>query len=475
MKNKLFPALSWAALLCLVLLSACSSDNDMTQNSTPHKVTITATQPSTRMGYDSNGTGYWQAGDTIGIWSDADNKFIPFTLTSGAGEASATFTGEVSGELGANAIAFYPYSKQLAYDGNETFSCKLPSTYTYDKVNTEYSQKDGNSFGMPMFGNVEGEGTENRTITFKSLGSLIAIKIERMFSTEGTIVVTDDNNALGGTVEYYDDDSGKGFRYASDATNIITFNYKNAEIGKPGIFYIPVLAGSYEVKIKVVEKERNNFEFTTKSSRFNLERTHIKRLNVRHDYTTTINGETAIDMGGKVLWAEHNVGAKYRADAGNYYAWGETTPKEVYTAETLTYKGDEINASNDAATVNWGAPWCIPTSEEIENLLNSCPNEQVNLTNSSGETVKTYKLTNNTMQHYIFVPCVGDIYESTNIRTWVAEFWSNTRNITWGSYLMAYIFCIEKDEARLTSCTRNNGLPVRAVVPIHDFKLSVWE
>ncbi len=472
MKETAFRIFSFAALLCMVLLSACSSDDDVQSSPAPHRVSVIATQPSTRMGFDSNGAGYWQEGDVIGIESGADNRFVPFTLSSGAGTATATFTGEVSEEIKHGAIVLYPYSDKLSVDYTAlTLKFDLPSTYTYDKVDTDYSQKDGNSFNMPMYALVEkSSGTGECTVEFKNTASVIAVKIERMFSTEGSIVVTSDHYPICGTVELKEDGDTDGFYYGSDASSEVTFNYKNAEIGKPGVFYLPVLPGKYNIQVKVVENDRNYYEYTSATSSFTLEQSHVKRLKVRHDYTTTINGETAIDMGGKVLWAERNVGAIFRADAGNYYAWGETAPKEVYNASTYTYKGDEIDAEHDAATVNWGSPWCIPTSEEIEKLINSSSYERDTLTNSSGKPVRAYKLTNSTFQHYIYVPCVGDMYDSEVIRKWVAEFWSNTRDIPMGSYLMAYIFCIDNDGCRLTSCTRINGLPVRAVVPIHDFK-----
>ncbi len=471
MNERFYRTFPLVALLCVVLFTACSSDDDITQTSTLHKVSVIATQPSTRMGFDSNGVGYWQEGDTIGIWSDADSCFVPFTLTSGAGTATATFTGEVSEEIKNNAIVLYPYSNKLHIDyAAATLSFCLPSTYTYDGVDTDYSQKQGNSFNMPMYALLE-KGSDNGecTVSFKSTGSVIAVKIERMFSTEGSIVVTSDYYPICGTAELKEGSSQDGFSYASDATNEVTFNYSGAEIGKPGVFYVPVLPGKYNIKVKVVEKNRNNYEYTSSTSSFTLEKEHIKRIKVRHDYTTTVNGQTAVDMGGNVLWAEVNVGAKYRADSGNYYAWGETAPKEVYNAGTYTYKGDAIDAEHDAATVNWGSPWCIPTSEEIEKLINSCPYEKDTLKNSSGMLVAAYKLSNSTFQHYIYIPCAGDMYDSEVVRGWAAQFWSNTRNLE-VSYLSAYSFYIDQNGARLTSCTRNNGMPVRAVVPIHNLK-----
>ena len=149
MKETPFRIFSFAALLCMVLLSACSAADDIQQTPTRHKVSITATQPSTRMGYDSNGTGYWQEGDTIAVWSSGDNTFEPFVIASGAGEAKATFKGKVKGEISGETAVLYPY-----HEKHTQTTYYLPDAYVYASVDKEYSVKDGSSFRMPMRGAV---------------------------------------------------------------------------------------------------------------------------------------------------------------------------------------------------------------------------------------------------------------------------------------------------------------------------------
>ncbi len=98
----------------------------------------------------------------------------------------------------------------------------------------------------------------------------------------------------------------------------------------------------------------------------------------------TINGHEYIDLGlsSGLLWA--------------YYAWGETTAKTRYdwsnykwcngSDSTLTkychvssfgYNGftDELTtleASDDAAVVNWGGGWRMPTEDELYELMYEC-------------------------------------------------------------------------------------------------------
>ena len=93
----------------------------------------------------------------------------------------------------------------------------------------------------------------------------------------------------------------------------------------------------------------------------------------------TINGYAYVDLGLSVLWATCNIGADSPEEYGDYYAWGEIETKETYTSSNSTYYGKSIDygdiggdAEYDAATANWGSPWRMPTSSEIEELISNC-------------------------------------------------------------------------------------------------------
>lgn len=90
----------------------------------------------------------------------------------------------------------------------------------------------------------------------------------------------------------------------------------------------------------------------------------------------SLNEHSYIDLGlpSGTLWSTCNVGASNPEDYGDYYAWGETIPKMVYSNGSYTYTDHPVTlpSSADAATVNWGAGWRIPTNEELEELLTDC-------------------------------------------------------------------------------------------------------
>jgi uncharacterized protein (TIGR02145 family) len=119
---------------------------------------------------------------------------------------------------------------------------------------------------------------------------------------------------------------------------------------------------------------------------------------------TTSSNHDYVDLGlpSGTLWAAYNVGATKPEEFGDYFAWGETETKNVYSAETYKYGtakmgeydfleldslwkynfGNEhpgtidnlstLLPEDDAATANWGKEWRMPTNEEMIELKENC-------------------------------------------------------------------------------------------------------
>ena len=82
-------------------------------------------------------------------------------------------------------------------------------------------------------------------------------------------------------------------------------------------------------------------------------------------------------------WACCNLGASKPEEYGKYYAWGETQTKEVYnwstyahcdgSSSTIHDIGKDIAGTQyDAATVNWGSSWQMPSKEQCAELEENC-------------------------------------------------------------------------------------------------------
>lgn len=121
-----------------------------------------------------------------------------------------------------------------------------------------------------------------------------------------------------------------------------------------------------------------------------------------HGYSYGQNNVQYVDLGlpSGTLWADRNVGASAPEGIGDYFAWGEISPKKKYSwstykfgvgkamsknQKTTKYISDKSLASayqidensvlqpeDDAATQNIGDNWRIPTYSEMYELLYKC-------------------------------------------------------------------------------------------------------
>ena len=131
-----------------------------------------------------------------------------------------------------------------------------------------------------------------------------------------------------------------------------------------------------------------------------------------------------VDLGlpSGTLWADRNVGADSPEDYGDYFAWGETEPKSTYDWDTYKWcRGSEdtmtkyctnssygtvdnktvLDLEDDAAYVNMGAEWRMPTYDEQKELRNNCT-----WTWTTQNGTKGYKLTGPNGKS-IFLPAAG--------------------------------------------------------------------
>ena len=136
----------------------------------------------------------------------------------------------------------------------------------------------------------------------------------------------------------------------------------------------------------------------------------------------------AVDLGlpSGIKWATCNVGAEKPEDYGNYYAWGEVLPKKDYSWETYKYAngasykltkycdnakyGDNgftdnkatLEPEDDAACMNWGSNWRMPTDAEWNELLDNCT-----WTWTTQNGINGYRIASKTNSNSIFLPAAG--------------------------------------------------------------------
>ena len=148
-----------------------------------------------------------------------------------------------------------------------------------------------------------------------------------------------------------------------------------------------------------------------------------------------VNGHFYVDLGLSVKWATCNVGAELPEEGGDYFAWGETIVKDSYVAENYKFfDGTELikyfrkdykiilDLEDDAAHVNWGGEWRMPTKEEMQELVDNCT--WTFIKGSDGYGVAGYKVTSNIegyKNNSIFLPQGGSSRGNGSGCYWLAS------------------------------------------------------
>jgi len=162
----------------------------------------------------------------------------------------------------------------------------------------------------------------------------------------------------------------------------------------------------------------------------------------------------SIDLGlpSGTKWASFNVGATRPEEFGGYFAWGEVSEKAKYDWSNYTHCEGTIDSCRDiganicgtrydVANLRWGSRWQMPSSDQINELIENCRYEwtQVNGVNGGRFTGP------NGMS--IFLPATGyrdnssDSISATGVVDvgFFAEYLSGSQS----SPFIEYAFCLQ--------------------------------
>ena len=158
------------------------------------------------------------------------------------------------------------------------------------------------------------------------------------------------------------------------------------------------------------------------------------------------NGHDYVDLGlpTGTLWATMNVGASKPSDVGLYFQWGDTSgytsnqvgkDKQFKWADykwsidgsfsnfsKYTAFGDTLELEDDAAHVNMGGDWHMPSSTQISELLNNTTNAW---TTQDGVNGRLFTSKSDSSKS-IFIPAAGNAsYGLVSYRGYYGYVWSS--------------------------------------------------
>ena len=196
-----------------------------------------------------------------------------------------------------------------------------------------------------------------------------------------------------------------------------------------------------------------------------------ENMNNTSNVTNTHNGHEFVDLGlpSGILWATCNVGATSPELAGLYFAFGETTGYSAeqvkkgersfdsasYTAPSVS---ENLNLEQDAAHVNLGGNWRMPTDDECQELIDNTTQTWTNDYNGIGVAGKVF--TSKVNGNSVFFPAAGYCDDSfVGSVGSDGNFWS----ASWGSSSYAWGLYFYSGSQYLSDDYRYYGYSVRGV------------
>ncbi|MGN1269217.1 MAG: hypothetical protein ACI4U0_07005 [Candidatus Aphodocola sp.] len=185
------------------------------------------------------------------------------------------------------------------------------------------------------------------------------------------------------------------------------------------------------------------------------------------------NGFEYVDLGlpSGTMWATCNVGATKPEDFGllfqfgcvNGYKYGDKDNRfktdDLTTASGKVYKKNDIlDLADDAAHVNMGGKWKMPTNDQLKELLDNTTHNVVTI-----NRVKGMMFTSNINGQFMFIPFAGYWDNGSFGYAWSNANLLSSQVTTYNRHLSYRIYCCYSDIAYILECYRFCAFSVRGV------------
>ncbi|UDB43293.1 hypothetical protein JXR92_013055 [Bacteroides humanifaecis] len=384
------------------LITACSNENDEELISTSTKGILSATvegnHSSTRAGFASDGKFYWSKKDQLGVTTSQNaSSFSALSLKNGIGTASGTFDGVINGTIGDYAV--YPYYDNHSIN-DATLTYNFPTSYTYNKVDADYFttvQGEGNSFNPAMWGKIV-----NGAVQMKHLGGVFCIKVPKMPIKAGTLSLIVDKKITGTFAVNLNDNIPviASTETSTSENNTVTIEFSGATQDQPGVFYVPVPTGTYDIRIKVTENQGSTEKVNVAAGTYTIVRCDLKKIELTNgnidatvptesssldDAATKLASNDAVRVNGEISGTSNTISVP-AATSGT----GKSLSLEkVASGASLTVLDANSSGSTDNSVDNFTLS--IPNNEtagfEPLDVTITMPNTTVALTGNAGAAI----------------------------------------------------------------------------------------
>ena len=341
---------------------------------------------ATKTTLNSDGkTPEWAVGDVIRVLSSSTYKDI--TLVSGSGTPE-----EGQGIIANNAIvitipaamtgtlyAVYPASATTmtsCNDGNINFTIPAIKDGTFASANicvAKSSTTDGTNKDNLVFRNA------TAVLKIKTAADVVGVDITATNSIAGPVTASFSGTELSLTTTSLDKSSVSAVGTSAPSD---------------GVFYLataPVTATGSTATCYKIDKKGSINKDNKELVRNVIYSMNLSSMTINTDCDLTgtkgvLNGHEYVIIKAKyggtndsyLKWATTNLGASNPQDYGDLYSWGETSPKSDYSKSKYSSTAEAISSDisptsvYDAARVNWGGSWRMPTKDEFVALAANC-------------------------------------------------------------------------------------------------------
>ena len=443
----------------------------------------------------------WDKGDEIAVFMHNEHA-LKYVLEGEGGEPSGVFSyasGHGFGLSFPNVYGVYPYGKDVSYvDG--ALKLTIPAEQAYAEK----------SFDPKA--NVMVAASTSYTLQFKNLCGYLVLRLYgEVMDVKSVTLKGYAGEVLAGpaTAYAYLDDAPELELDAEAGTTSICLTAETpvtmgASPDAPTEFWIVVppmaFEEGFEVRVMDAEGHVARGEYTMPAE---IKRNEIFWMDPLEVLPGSVNGHAYVEMAPGLFLAATNVGASEPEEYGDFFAWGETMPKDEYSWATYQFSlgilhapspledssFDKYNPSDalcclepedDAATAQWGKNWHTPSQNQWAWLMDrdNCTREWTTRNDTTGYLVTSKAA--GCEGNQVFLPAGGYKYgihdtdagtpssRYEGMRT-AGYYWSSEKD-SWG-HSFAYNMSFGKSYTDNLRFIGGNVRPVYGTVPVTRLEL----